>query len=138
MDLRIQYTTLLERQLAEQKALIKMLEKGKLGAKERQTVLDTLKQLTNSIDQRRSSIKALEREVEISERRMAKVLGILNWEIQDVTSWTRIPGSKLYMDMEHPMWEKMDFLVTNSDRKFRVSNKHISTMILITGVITNE
>ena len=74
MDLRIQYTTLLERQLGEQKALIKMLEKGKLGAKERQTVLDTLKQLTNSIDQRRSSIKALEREMEISERRMAKVL----------------------------------------------------------------
>lgn len=76
MDLRIQYTTLLERQLAEQKSLIKMLEKGKLAAKERQTVLDTLKQLTNSIDQRRSSIKALEREMEISERRMAKV-GIL-------------------------------------------------------------
>ena len=73
MELRLQYTTLLERQLAEQRSLIKMLEKGKLGAKERQVVLDTLKQLTNSIDQRRSSIKALEREVEMSERRIAKV-----------------------------------------------------------------
>ena len=53
--------------------LIKMLEKGNLGPKKRQVVLDTLKQLTNSIDQRRSSIKALERDIELSERRQAKV-----------------------------------------------------------------
>jgi hypothetical protein len=52
--------------------LIKMLEKGNLGPKKRQVVLDTLKQLTNSIDQRRSSIKALERDIELSERRQAK------------------------------------------------------------------
>ena len=73
MELRLQYTELLEKQLQEQKGLIKMLEKGELRAKERQMVLDTLKQLTNSIDQRRSSIKSLEREIELSERRLAKV-----------------------------------------------------------------
>ena len=73
IDLRNQYTGLLEGQQAEQKMLIKMLEKGNLGPKKRQVVLDTLKQLTNSIDQRRSSIKALERDIELSERRQAKV-----------------------------------------------------------------
>jgi len=72
IDLRNQYTGLLEGQQAEQKMLIKMLEKGNLGPKKRQVVLDTLKQLTNSIDQRRSSIKALERDIELSERRQAK------------------------------------------------------------------
>lgn len=72
IDLRNQYTGLLEGQQAEQKMLIKMLEKGNLGPKKRQIVLDTLKQLTNSIDQRRSSIKALERDLELSERRQAK------------------------------------------------------------------
>ena len=76
MELRVQYTELLEKQLQEQKGLIKMLEKGELRAKERQMVLDTLKQLTNSIDQRRSSIKSLEREIELSERRLAKVSSI--------------------------------------------------------------
>ena len=64
---------LLEDQLKEQKTLIKMLEKNKLSSKDRQTVLDTLKQLTNSIDQRRSSIKALEQDREMSLRRIAKV-----------------------------------------------------------------
>lgn len=48
------------------------MEKNKLSAKDRQGVLDTLKQLTNSIDQRRSSIKALEHDMEMSQRRIAK------------------------------------------------------------------
>ena len=64
---------LLDNQLKEQKTLIKLLEKNKLSAKDRQGVLDTLKQLTNSIDQRRSSIKALEHDMEMSQRRIAKV-----------------------------------------------------------------
>ena len=66
---------LLDNQLKEQKTLIKLLEKNKLSAKDRQGVLDTLKQLTNSIDQRRSSIKALEHDMEMSQRRIAKVSG---------------------------------------------------------------
>merc|ERR1711892_1225481 len=45
---------------------------GKLSHAARQGVLDTLKQLTNSIDQRRSSIKALEHDMELSQRRLAK------------------------------------------------------------------
>ena len=64
---------LLDSQLKEQKTLIKMLEKNKLSYAARQGVLDTLKQLTNSIDQRRSSIKALEHDMELSQRRLAKV-----------------------------------------------------------------
>ena len=64
---------LLDNQLKEQKTLIKMLEKNKLSYRDRQGVLDTLKQLTNSIDQRRSAIKALEHDMEMSQRRLAKV-----------------------------------------------------------------
>ena len=73
-DVRLKLAGLLEDQLKEQKTLIKMLEKNKLSSKDRQTVLDTLKQLTNSIDQRRSSIKALEQDREMSLRRIAKVI----------------------------------------------------------------
>ena len=65
---------LLDNQLKEQKTLIKMLEKNRLSHAARQGVLDTLKQLTNSIDQRRSSIKALEHDMELSQRRLAKVI----------------------------------------------------------------
>jgi len=71
-DVRIKYMELLDNQLKEQKTLIKMLEKNKLSHAARQGVLDTLKQLTNSIDQRRSSIKALEHDMELSQRRLAK------------------------------------------------------------------
>ena len=76
---------LLDNQLKEQKTLIKLLEKNKLSAKDRQGVLDTLKQLTNSIDQRRSSIKALEHDMEMSQRRIAKV----QW---DCPGW---PGTRV-------------------------------------------
>ena len=72
-DVRLKYMELLDNQLKEQKTLIKMLEKNKLSHAARQGVLDTLKQLTNSIDQRRSSIKALEHDMELSQRRLAKV-----------------------------------------------------------------
>ena len=73
-DVRLKYMELLDNQLKEQKTLIKMLEKNRLSHAARQGVLDTLKQLTNSIDQRRSSIKALEHDMELSQRRLAKVI----------------------------------------------------------------
>ena len=81
---------LLDNQLKEQKTLIKLLEKNKLSAKDRQGVLDTLKQLTNSIDQRRSSIKALEHDMEMSQRRIAKVSGPGQTGLPGVLWWSGV------------------------------------------------